>query len=258
MTRWCWGLATAAVAVLVACGGGGNRDGGGSPSFYLPPTSVSPPPSAPSKTSADCFNEADFHEGTVLEVRRGSSSLVGPTVRTKIVTSTRESFAQANPITFLHSSPDISDTNGGTSKTYRDIIGGNVVDYGSLGKSSVTNYADSVWTNEPPITMPVAFEEGQTVHVDYVLNIALSDGQSNTRTPTGVSQTYLGREIIQTPVGTFSTCKFLVVTQAEGSPLTKEQKWIAAEGPYRGQELKWGSPDQNDSWIVRDITYTPK
>lgn len=250
-----WGLVTVVAAILAACGGGGN--GGGLPSLPLPSASAPPPP-ASTKTSADCFNEADLHEGTVLEVRRGPSSLTGPTIRTKVVTGARESFAQANPIVLVHSSPDISDSSGGTSKVYRDIVGGKIVDYGSIGKSSVTNYVDSVWTNDPPIAMPVAFQEGETVHFDYVLNIELSNGQSSTRTPTTVSQTYLGRETIQTPVGTFDTCKLLVVTQAEGSPATKEQKWVAAEGPFRGQELKWGSPDRDDSWIVRDISYTPK
>ena len=255
MTQRHWGLATIVATTLAACGGGGN--GGELPSPGLP-TASAPPPPASAKTSADCFNEADFHEGTVLEVRRGASSLTGPTIQTKVVTGARESFAQATPIAFLRSSPDIPSSNGETSKTYRDIIGGKVVDYGSIGKSSVTDYVDSVWTNVPPIAMPVAFKEGETVRVDYALTIEPSNGQPSARTPTTVSQTYLGREIIQTPVGTFDTCKLLIVTQSEGSPTTKEQRWIAAEGPFRGQELKWGNPDRNDSWIVRSIVYTPK
>jgi hypothetical protein len=52
---------------------------------------------------------------------------------------------------------------------------------------------------------------------------------------------------IQIPVGTFNTCKLLVVNQAKGISATKEQKWIAAEGSFRGHELKWGSPDSDDS-----------
>ena len=85
-------------------------------------------------------------------------------------------------------------------------------------------------------------EPGQTFDFTYTTRNEYADRVEEGTTTT--SYTYVGRETLQSAVGTFSACKFTthqVDTPITSSPTTQtfdKISWVAAEGPYRGFELR--------------------
>lgn len=272
-------LAIAAAAVAIsACGGGGG--GNGFPAF---PVAAVPDQPAVVDSSAPCFNEADFHEGTALEfeaVKLGSGATTDPFLR-KSVTGGREAFAGANPIA-INVGSDTSQLLGiqqtTVKKEYKDLVNGNILLYGKATtyKSKMAppppnspfalfpleqlTYVSQAYT--PPFSFPVDMKSGQVVsQKSSITKIRTLDGRSDPAVslPATGELTYHGRENIETPLGKFNTCKFSLKIAVGASVLSKEatqEMWLAADGPYRGQLLKGINP--KSPMLVTKMTYTPK
>ena len=54
---------------------------------------------------------------------------------------------------------------------------------------------------------------------------------------TRLTTTYLGRESLTVPAGTFETCKAKFVDQTGATSLT----WTVASGPYRGIDIRFAT-----------------
>lgn len=257
---WRVGAATAMAAAALAACGGGSGDGGGQTTPA--PTPAPAPAPGTSESASACVNEADFNPGTVLDYDLRSTPTGGnPTTgRLVVTTGPREAFAGANPVAFGQTM-----YNGANAlpvaTIFKDLIDGNVVRYGQrtgTGSSTVTT------TEAPAVTIPRAMQPGQTVK----LTRRSTSVSSASTTSLNVTEdlTYIGRETLQSPVGTFSTCRFasvITTTPDQGSAfVTSATTWIAAEGPYRGQMLKTYVPTEGNrvettSEVTR-MTYTPQ
>lgn len=265
---WRVGAATAmAAAALTACGGGGGDGGGQTTPAPAPAPAPSPAPApAPAPGASDsasaCVNEADFNAGTVLDYDLRSTPTGGnPTTgRLVVTTGAREAFAGANPVAMNQTT--YSGSNALPVATiFKDLIDGNVVRYGQrsgTGNSTVTT------TEAPAVSIPLEMQPGQTIKLTRRSTSVSS--ASTSAVDVTEDLTYVGRETLQSPVGTFSTCRFSSVTTTtpdQGSAfVTSATTWIAAEGPYRGQMLKTYVPAEGNrvettSEVTR-MTYTPQ
>jgi hypothetical protein len=276
----------AAAAAMSACGGGGGG-GGGFPLLPIasaPAPAPAPAPDPQAESSAPCFNEADFREGTLLEfeaVAPGKDP-AADSFRRKSVTEGREAFAGATPVAFnvgteVSASPAFEQRI--VKKEYKDLVGGNLFLYGkstsyhskiddkfaddmklpAIVPREYRGYASQVF--EPPFSFPIDMKPGQVVSKESsVTKTETSNGSVvSTRTlPAKGKLSYSGREKLETPLGTFSTCKFtlkLTLGSLVGPSATKEF-WLAAEGPYRGQLLK--GVDPKSPMVATKMTYSPK
>lgn len=271
----------AAAAVISACGGGG----GGPEGFATLPVSptTEQPAAAVVDSSAPCFNEADFREGTLLEfdaAKPGANSATASFHR-KTVTEGREAFAGANPVAFNVASETVSSPHFQQStvkKEYKDFANGNILLYGKsathkqtadpkIATSLPAGFASEQvsvvsQTYEPPFSFPVDMKAGQVVKQQTsVSKKEVFNGREGTTTSlqANAELTYIGREKLETAVGTFDTCKLSLKITIGGSVLTKEfanEFWVAAEGPYRGQFLK--GLDPKAPMVVTKMTYSPQ
>lgn len=274
-------LAIAAAAVAIsACGGGGG--GGGFSVLPIAPAPA-PPPSAPvADNSAPCFNEADFREGTTVELeaaKLGADPASAPSHR-KSVTEGREMFAGANPIAINVGSETVQMlqvTENTVKKEYRDFVGGNILLYGKSTTYKLTIDPELAATRpadfpksqvnsdsqafEPPFSFPIDMKPGQVVNqkLSITKNRTFYGQSDSLSIPATGELTYHGREKLETPLGTFDTCKLSLKITIGASVISKDatqELWLAAEGPYRGQLLK-GS-DAKSSQLVTKMTYSPK
>ncbi|MDP9996038.1 hypothetical protein J2W28_001783 [Variovorax boronicumulans] len=288
-------LAVAAAAVAIsACGGGGGGGGGGFPILPIAPTPESTatptpapapqPPTPVADNSAPCFNEADFREGTTVEfeaAKLGAGTTSALSSR-KSVTESREAFAGAQPIAINVGSKTTQLMQGvqksTVKKEYRDLVGGNILFYGKsttekwtvdpklLANASAGFNKD--WVNfnsqtfEPPLSFPVDMKPGQVATQKLSITTSsafFGQNQPGISIPAAGELTYHGREKLETPMGTFDTCKISLKITVGASMISKDithELWLAAEGPYRGQLLK-GS-DAKSSKFVTTMTYSPK
>lgn len=189
-------------------------------------------PAATDQSSEACTNAADALPGTRLEVEhRTIEGGVTSLSRQVETTGLRMPFADANPLTRR---TQLTLENGATlppSVAYHDVVDGNKVGYGGHpveGQSMRIVYL-------PPLVTPVSMMPGQTITQEY-------DVVQQSATIPGVQQlVYVGRERIETPMGTFESCHFSSVgggTAADLATLPRHEFWVAAEGPFRGQHLK--------------------
>lgn len=271
----------AAAAIISACGGGG----GGSEGFATLP--VAPAPEQPSPpvvdSSAPCFNEADFREGTLLEfdaVKPGADAATASFHR-KTVTEGREAFAGANPMAFNVASETVNSPQFQQStvkKEYKDFSNGSILLYGKSATHKQTadpkiaaslpagfpleQVSQVSQTYEPPFSFPVDMKAGQVVKQQSTISKKeVLNGREGTTTSlqANAELTYIGREKLETAVGTFDTCKLALKITIGASVLTKEfanEFWVAAEGPYQGQFLKGIDPKM--PMVVTKMTYSPK
>lgn len=281
-------LAIAAAAVAIsACGGGGDSGGGGGfPILPIAPAPApAPQPSEPvADNSAPCFNEADFREGTTVEfeaAKVGADAASEPFHR-KSVTEKRETFAGANPISANVESSTVRIMRALQStvkKEYKDLVGGNILLYGK--STTYTQTVDPEFAAtfppgfptmdklilvsqayEPPFSFPVDMKPGQVAsQKSTITKTKVFDGRSDPATsiPATGELTYHGREKLETPLGTFDTCKLSLKITVGASVVSTDatrEFWLAAEGPYRGQLLKGG--DTKSAWLVTKMTYAPK
>lgn len=279
-------IAAAAVAIS-ACGGGGGGGGGGFPILPIAPapepTPASQPPAPVTDNSAPCFNEADFREGTTVEfegAKPGAGNESASFYR-RSVTEGREVFAGANPIAVNVGSETVHvmrTQRSTVKKEYKDLVGGSILLYGKSSTYRQTIDPDFAATLppgflkdlvvstsqvfEPPFSFPVDMKPGQVVNQkSSITKSSTVNGRSESSTsiPATGELIYHGREKLETPLGTFDTCKLSLKITVGASVITKDatqELWLAAEGPYRGQLLK-GS-DAKSSKLVTKMTYSPK
>ena len=249
-----------------------------------PAPAPQPPAPAPvADNSAPCFNEADFREGTMVEfeaAKLGSDTASEPFHR-KSVTEGREAFAGANPISVNVESSTVRIMRALQStvkKEYKDLVGANILLYGKSTTYKQTidpEVASSFGAGfpldkvifvsqiyEPPFSFPVDMKPGQVAsQKSSITKTTVIDDRSDSATsiPATGELTYVGREKLETPLGTFDTCKLSLKITVGASVITKDatrEFWLAAEGPYRGQLLKGG--DTKSSTLVTKMTYSPK
>lgn len=269
----------ATVAVISACGGGG---GGGFPVFPITPPPV-PAPAPIADGLAPCFNEADFREGTLLEFEaaKPGSDPATASFQRKSVTEGREAFGGANPVAFNVDSQTVSAPQYQRSmnkKEYKDLVNGSILLYGkaSTEKTTITPLPGAPFPADfpleqvfsvsqvytPPFSFPIDMKPGQVAsQQSSVKKTTIFNGRSDPTIslPATGELTYHGREKLETPMGTFDTCKLSLKITVGASPISKEatkEFWLAAEGPYRGQLLK--GVDPKSPMVVTKMTYSPK
>ncbi|MBS80518.1 hypothetical protein [Variovorax sp.] len=270
-TKFLW--AAVALASLAACGGGGGGGGVALPFTATPlpgqqpnpepnpepnPPEPNPEPN-PANSSAACFNEADLREGTKLVVEQTITS--GDQTQKQRVTRLtrgREVFRDASAVEQLRTVFNYFNSSEAQDRLYLDFVDGNIVRYGTRnGGTGTSAYA----YNDPTIRTPV-MTPGQTINENYV--VWSVEGEIRNEQRVSGTRTYVGRESLETAVGTFQTCRFSATVrfrQIDGSELTQVQEnWIAAEGPYRGQDLKLAvrTGDVLATFAPTQITYEPK
>ncbi|MGB3070827.1 MAG: hypothetical protein WBC18_19885 [Ottowia sp.] len=256
-------LTALAISSLVACGGsGGDDDGdtGGNPGGPNPGSGTS---------SSACFNEADFREGTVSEVEQDTLAPNSEVFKARVTTTTgpRESFAGANPVRFVRETYIYATGTGGSERQYVDLVNGKEIRYGSRNGDENADPMYGRKINHPPIERPVDMQPGEKTESTTVVETiqGANDEIRNEETVTSTI-TYIGREALSTPMGIINACKFAgtshVVYPGGASIDQTSEQWVAAEGPYRGQELKLAVQDSQQAGIVQfvatKITYTPK
>lgn len=274
-TKFLW--AAVALASLAACGGGGGGGGAALPFIATPlpgqepnpqpnpepnpepnPPEPNPEPN-PANSSAACFNEADLREGTKLVVEQTITS--GDQTQKQRVTRLtrgREAFRDVSAVEQLRTVFNYFNSSEAQDRQYLDFVDGHIVRYGTRNGGTGT----SAYTyNDPTIRTPV-MTPGQTIDENYVVKSV--EGEIRNEQQVSGTRTYVGRESLETAVGTFQTCKFSATVrfrQVDGSELTQSQEtWIAAEGPYRGQDLKLTARtgDVLATFAPTQITYEPK
>ncbi|MBH1963182.1 MAG: hypothetical protein I8H77_02540 [Comamonadaceae bacterium] len=257
-------LAATAIACLTACGGGASDGGDDSGPGSNPGTTPQP-----GTSSAACFNESTYREGTVSVVELDAIDPNGRVFKTRVTTTTgpRESFANARPIRFVQSSFIYATGTIGEERQYMDLVDGKEIRYGSRNGNENADPKYGRKTNEPPIVRPVAMNPGETTESTTVVKTVQGVNDEIRHEETVTSKiTYVGREAISTPMGTINACRFSGSSQVvypDGSGFTQlSEQWIAADGPYRGQELKLvlqNSQQPGSAQILATkITFTPK
>ncbi|MET3184183.1 UNVERIFIED_ORG: hypothetical protein ABIC43_007379 [Variovorax guangxiensis] len=208
-------------------------------------------------------------------MKAGASATAQP-FRKKSVTEGRESFAGAKPIAFNVGSEliDVPQLQQSTvKKEYKDLVSGNVYLYGksTTQKLKITppqpaSPSERIFFSSqsyaPPLSFPVEMKPGQVARqqISYTKTSTV-DGRvdwTNSVPATG-ELTYHGREKLESPLGSFNTCKFsLKITVGSGAlaQVMTSELWQAAEGPYRGQVLK--GIDPQSSMVATKMTYSPK
>lgn len=189
-------------------------------------------------SSGACIAEADFRQGSVVETQARISNAPDVLGHNKTETRGRQSFADANPLvqaqtTLINNAPAF------TGYVFVDLVDGKIIRYGSQhgsGASLVTTY------NIPPPAVPIDLQPGQSVTVSYLSKtVTAGPGVESEITE---KHTYIGRETITTPLGTFDTCKFTneissgPTSGKDGRNLAVIESWFASEGPYGGRLLK--------------------
>jgi len=172
------------------------------------------------KSSGDCFNEADFHTGTVWD-------------KTERTTSSASGVSESRSIWTTGGTTTYNGVSHVTLFNYRLIEGGDVTDVTFHRAYTGGNYIN--YDESPPQVSPVDMQPGQ-------IDSWKSDHDPVTGLQMARTTTYVGREKITTALGSFDACRFDNVITSSGSGITlttNETEWAAASGPYRGQTLKF-------------------
>ncbi|KQM80462.1 hypothetical protein ASE76_04890 [Xylophilus sp. Leaf220] len=191
--------------------------------------------------------------GTVLDVEYATPQPNGSIARERQVTTTgeRRAFNGGNPVQFNM----VTSTLTTPVAKYRDLVNGNLLEYGLVSPLlGQTNVAEWI----PPISDPVDMQPGQVARTTYQSRVTVipNAGQNVVQLADVQREfTYQGRETFRSAVGTFNACKFSVkqVTSSSGTVVTTNiDIYVAAEGPYRGQQLKV------DTSEATQMAYSPK
>ncbi|MBW8718678.1 MAG: hypothetical protein JF629_23335 [Variovorax paradoxus] len=191
---------------------------------------------ASATSSAPCFNEGFFRTGTIMDLEHTVSGdgATPPRRTVRTVTGPKE-FNGAATVETKYDFYGDDGSHAGTNMDYNAIQDGFLLFYG-MTSSNVRQ------TMSPPSRQPIAMEPGQTYEFTYTAKNEYADHvEENTTTK---SYTYVGRETLQSAVGTFAACKFTshgVTTITTPTPMTQTFDlvyWVAAEGPYRGFALR--------------------
>ncbi|MDQ0586202.1 Ig-like domain-containing protein [Variovorax paradoxus] len=191
---------------------------------------------ASATSSAACFNEGFFRTGTTMDLEHTVSGdgATPPRRTVRTVTGPKE----FNGAATIETKSDFYGDDGSfatTTMDYNAIQDGFMLFYG-MTSSNVRQIS------VPPKKQPIAMEPGQTFDFTYTTKNEYADRVEEATTTT--SYTYVGRETLQSAVGTFAACKFTshgVNTVVTPAPMTQTFDlviWVAAEGPYRGFALR--------------------
>ena len=243
-------LALLSLAVSIAACGGGDSEATGAPSpAPAPGAAPAPAPPAPAPApaptgdSSACWNDAMSTPGSSWKVtyrERGLSSVDGIVVTTQTLGS---KLFNVQPSTESRITTAVPGKPAEVQLSYASLTG---QDYRQLGWRLANG---SEVFLEPAWITPRAMQPGQSSTSTYSTRFA--NGSSPTATTT-TTTTYLGRETITVPIGTFETCKVRFVDQGGGTSHT----WTVASGPYRGLDVRYAlalAPDGSSAW-VREAT----
>ena len=243
-------LALLSLAVAIAACGGGDSEATGAPSAGpAPAPGAAPAPPAPTPApaptgdSSACWNDAMSTPGSSWKVtyrERGLSSVDGIVVTTQTLGS---KLFNVQPSTESRITTAVPGKPAEVQLSYASLTG---QDYRQLGWRLANG---SEVFLEPAWITPRAMQPGQSSTSTYSTRFA--NGSSPTSTTT-TTTTYLGRETITGPAGTFETCKVRFVDQGGGTSHT----WTVASGPYRGLDVRYAlalAPDGSSAW-VREAT----
>ena len=234
---------------ITACGGGDSEATGAPSAGPAPAPGAAPAPPAPTPApaptgdSSACWNDAMSTPGSSWKVtyrERGLSSVDGIVVTTQALGS---KLFNGQPSTESRITTAVPGKPAEVQLSYASLTG---QDYRQLGWR-LANGSD-VYI-EPAWVTPRVMQPGQSSTSTYSTRFA--NGSSPTATTT-TTTTYLGRETITVPIGTFETCKVRFVDQGGGTSHT----WTVASGPYRGLDVRYAlalAPDGSSAW-VREAT----
>lgn len=184
------------------------------------------------KTSQDCFNEGFFVRGSIVSVVVSvGSSEVDETYEV------RDSYVKDGERYVSMSEPKYV-----WDKRY-SIGNGSLKEYGYYGGKPPVMVSKTI---SPPKVVPVSMDAGQTIRQKYSVTLERSNpsGPSQEVWDAEESRTYIGRETVKTPLGSFASCRFQIKEKlnasggAASSYSEERNVWIAASGPYRGLVLK--------------------
>ncbi|MFG5775764.1 hypothetical protein ACFIQF_01700 [Comamonas sp. J-3] len=211
-------------ALLTACGGGGGGDeaaeGGGSAPIGQ-------------ADSEDCFNRGLYKPGSTVEYERKVGDVSIPFVW------------QVTPYAATSQTPALVQV----STVVQGAIsnGGNLyyLDQDTLLEYGIQN-GDMIGWSTPPFRRPFRMQPGEVSHQVVSTNYQTSTDPGPLDISTNIvhDRTYVGREVVETAMGRFETCKFEVrqkVTYHDNSikpRLISRTEWYAATPPYRGFLLK--------------------
>ena len=234
---------------ITACGGGDSEATGAPSAGPAPAPGAAPAPPAPTPApaptgdSSACWNDAMSTPGSSWKVtyrERGLSSVDGIVVTTQTLGS---KLFNGQPATESRITTATPGKPAEVQLSYASLTG---QDYRQLGWRLANG---SEVFLEPAWITPRAMQPGQSSTSTYSTRFA--NGSSPTATTT-TTTTYLGRETITVPIGTFETCKVRFVDQGGGTSHT----WTVASGPYRGLDVRYAlalAPDGSSAW-VREAT----
>ena len=243
-------LALLAMAVSISACGGGDSEATGAPSPAPAPGAApapAPPAPAPAPTpsgdSSACWNDSMSTPGSLWKVtyrERGLSNVD----RIVVTTQTLESKTfNGQPATESRITTTVSGKADDVQLSYASLTG---QDYRQLGWRLANGSDVDI---EPAWVTPRVMQPGQSSTSTDSTRFA--NGSSPTSTTT-TTTTYLGRETIMVPAGTFETCKVRFLDQGGGTSHT----WTIASGPFRGLDVRYAlalEPDGSSAW-VREAT----
>lgn len=200
--------------LMVACGGG----------------------SEVAKTSQDCFNEGFLSEGSKISISVNYVDSSGVPYQRDETYAVRDSYAEGGEVYAIVSEPLFVSSKFSFGNGY-------LKEYGHSGGRPPFVSSREI---KPPKAFPVSMDVGQTIRQSYSVTVERNG-------PAGLfqefwdaeeSRTYIGREVVKTPLGDLESCRFKIkenLNASSGSTSSfSEEKavWIAAGGSYRGLVLK--------------------
>lgn len=201
--------------LLIACGGGGDGQ--------------------VVKTSEDCFNEGFLRTGMQISVQKDFRVNNGESYKKQEHYTVSRSVSKNGVLEATVSGPNFVDAffswENGVLKEHK--------------RESAKVFL-SVHDMVPPKEFPVKMEVGQTVRQHYLVNSRWTNpsGAFSSVADGAESRTYIGREVVATPLGAFEVCRFKIneklIVSGENQSSADEEKtlWIVAGGIYRGLLLK--------------------
>ncbi len=197
---------------------------------------------------ADCFSGALLMTpGHTYQIDLSNSvnGVVQQTTSNKYTVNNQTTFKGNTAIELVIDTTSVTNGIPATSrvKNYSYLTGDFYSTYGQvislsvpvIGSYDMTTYYD------PPLKTPTNLASGQTYTVNTTMKYESSNALFNSFLPTNVAInyvfTFLGKETVTTPAGTFSACKTTSpVVSSTGTTLTTS--WAVAEGRYKGMFLK--------------------
>lgn len=260
-TRWAKLAALTVAVALSACGGSDEAPvadpvPGPSPAPSPAPTPSPSPAPAPTPTpapapapspaadSSACWNDAMSNPGSTWKVSFRERGIGGDVDGIVVTTETlgpktfnNQAATESRISTRVQGKPDE------VQLSYSLL---NAQEYRQLGWRLANG--SEVYL-EPGWVTPRAMQVGQSATSTFTTRFA--DGSAPS-TSTTTTTTYLGRQTITTPAGTFETCQVRFVDQGGGTSYT----WTVANGPYSGIDVRHSlaiAADGSSAW-VREAT----